>query len=185
MAPRWIGVSAAHFTFIDKQKVNWMLCLLWQGLLSLGVRGTDNTTAPTLPPGALAERSLLFCEAGARHGRLVTCHRVFVLLVRFNRVHSVRQSRYCWCEGRNVLGPSRISWLSSRIDTLSNINLLEGVFCGVLIPDQKELAAYFLSWFKAWVLAALPGSSFTCWQSPCRITSHPFPTLPFLVPCLA
>lgn len=188
MAPRWIGVSAAHFTFIDKQKVNWMLCLLRHGLLSLRVTGRDNTTAPMFPPGALAEGSLLFCEVGARHGRLVTCHRAFVLLVRFNRVHSVRWSGYCWCDGRDVLGPSSISWFSSHIDTPSNINLLECVFCSVFIPEQKKLEAYsplMYVWLKAWTLTGLPGSSFTCWESSCRITSHPFPTLPFLVLCLA
>lgn len=71
--------------------------------------------------------------------------RVFVLLVRFNRVHSVGQSGYGWCEGRNVLGPSRVSWFSSRIDTPSNIHLSERVFCGVFIPDQMKLEAYSLS----------------------------------------
>lgn len=46
---------------------------------------------------------------------------------------------------RDVLAPSSISWFSSCIDTPSNINLLESVFCGVSTPDQKKLEAYSLS----------------------------------------
>lgn len=148
-----------------------MLCLLLHGLLSLHITGRNNTTTLPFPRQEPCLRGAFWfarLEQGTKDQPLITGHLSCLWdLIECTRLDivDIAMVKNTWQEAR---------WdplaFSSHIDTPNDVNLLDSAQ-GLLWsfhPWPEEAATRGstspLTYvrYKAWVLTALPCSSFTC-----------------------